>query len=179
MQSSARGRVASRVLERWGCLDWSGGYFDSSNTSLSSIVDRVIQWEQIEVRGDPSEAFVMPITKGFQVGQRVGIAMDALSASQKAALESVLQSKQRFVAHSKLPGVTKKLPGAKPLFTMKAGPGIRVIFTVQEDNISVLDVMRKLTMDRLMTKRKDRITSTASSNSRMQTKKAFSTRPAS
>jgi hypothetical protein len=101
----------------------------------------------------------MPIKKGFQVDQRVGIAMDALTASQKAALEPVLQSKQRFVAHSKLPGVTKKLPGAKPLYTMKAGPGMRVIFTVQEDNIVVLDVMRKAMMDHLTTKRKTKTTS--------------------
>ena len=42
----------------------------------------------------------MSVKKGFQVDQRVGIAMDALSASQKAALKPVLQSKKRFVAHS-------------------------------------------------------------------------------
>ncbi len=101
----------------------------------------------------------MSIPKGFQVDQRVGIAMDALSASQKAALEPVLQSKERFVAHSKLPGVTKKLSGAKPLYAMKAGPGMRVIFTIQEENIVVLDVMRKVTMDRLTTKRKNKAAS--------------------
>ncbi len=65
----------------------------------------------------------MPTKKGFQVDQRVGIAIDALTAGQKAALEPVLQSKQRFVAHSKLPGVTKKLPGSKLLYTINAGSG--------------------------------------------------------
>ena len=42
---------------------------------------------------------------------------------------------------------------------MKAGPGMRVIFTVQEENIVVLDVMRKATMDRLTTKRKSKAAS--------------------
>jgi hypothetical protein len=36
----------------------------------------------------------MSIRKGFQVDQRVGIAMDALSAGQQAALKPVLQSKE-------------------------------------------------------------------------------------
>jgi mRNA-degrading endonuclease RelE of RelBE toxin-antitoxin system len=112
----------------------------------------------------------MLVPRGFQVDQRVDIAMDALSASQKAALKPVLQNKERFVAHSKLPGVTKKLSGAKPLYTMKAGPGMRIIFTVQEDNILVLDVMRKATMDRLTTKRKNKTASTKKSLSHASVK---------
>jgi hypothetical protein len=36
----------------------------------------------------------------FQIDSRVAIAMDALTASQKAALKSVLRSKESFVAHA-------------------------------------------------------------------------------
>jgi hypothetical protein len=39
----------------------------------------------------------MSIPEGFQVDQRVGIAMGAHSASQKAALKPLLQNEERFV----------------------------------------------------------------------------------
>ncbi len=96
----------------------------------------------------------MSIKKGFKVDQRVGIAIDALSADQKAALEPLLESRRRFVNHSNLPGMTQELSGSKPLYATNAGLDMRVIFTIRDDNIIVLDIMRKATMDRLRKKKK-------------------------
>ncbi len=96
----------------------------------------------------------MSIKKGFKVDQRVGIAIDALSADQKAALEPILESRQRFVDHSNLRGRTQELSGSERLYATNAGLGMRVIFTVQDENIIVLDVMRKATMDSLGKKKK-------------------------
>jgi mRNA-degrading endonuclease RelE of RelBE toxin-antitoxin system len=92
----------------------------------------------------------------FQIDSRVAIAMDALTASQKAALKSVLRSKESFVAHATGPGRSKKLSSTKPLYKMRVGHGLRVFYSIVDDNIVVLDVMRKATMDRLGTKRKSK-----------------------
>ncbi len=95
----------------------------------------------------------MSTKKGFQINRRVGIAMDALSPSQKAAVESVLQDKEVFVAYAKRPGVTRKLSASKPLYSMRARGGMRIIFTKQDENIVVQDIMRKATIDHFVTKR--------------------------
>jgi hypothetical protein len=95
-------------------------------------------------------------THDFQIDRRVAIAMDALTVGQRAALESVLCSRERFVAHASGPGRSEKLSSKKPLYKMRAGQGLRVFYSLVDDNIVVLDVMRKATMDRLGTKRKSK-----------------------
>jgi mRNA-degrading endonuclease RelE of RelBE toxin-antitoxin system len=95
----------------------------------------------------------MAAKKGFQIDRRVGIALDALSPSQQAALKPLLQNRESFVARAKRPGVTTKLSASKPLYLMRAGGGMRIIYTVQDENIVVQDIMRKATMDRLARKR--------------------------
>lgn len=102
----------------------------------------------------------MATKKGFQIDRRVGIALDALSPSQKAALRPVLQNREGFVAHAKRPGVTKKLSASKPLYLMRAGGGMRIIYTVQDENIVVQDIMRKATMDHFVKKRSSKIRTT-------------------
>ena len=94
----------------------------------------------------------MAVKSGFQIDRRVGIAMDALSPRQKAALKPILQSKEGFVAYSNRTGVTKKLSTSKPIYSMRARGGMRIIFTVQDENIVVLEIMQKATMDHFMTK---------------------------
>ncbi len=95
----------------------------------------------------------MAIKTDFQIDRRVGIAMDALSPAQKAALDPVLQNKESFVAHSNRPGVTKKLFASKPLYSMRARGDMRIIFSVRDENIVVRDIMRKATLDQFVTKR--------------------------
>ena len=95
----------------------------------------------------------MAIKNDFQIDRRVGIAMDALSPNQKSALSLVLHNKEGFITHLNRPGVTKKLSTSKPIYSMKAGGGMRIIFTLQDQNIVVRDIMRKATMDQFVTKR--------------------------
>jgi mRNA-degrading endonuclease RelE of RelBE toxin-antitoxin system len=94
----------------------------------------------------------MAVKSGFRIVPRVGIAMDALSPHQKAALKPILQSKERFVAYSQRPGMTKKLSTSKPIYAMRAGGGLRVIFTAKDENIVILEIMHKATMDQFMPK---------------------------
>jgi hypothetical protein len=95
----------------------------------------------------------MATTKDFQIDRRVRIAMDALSGSQRAILTPVLETKEGFVAHAELPGATKKLSTATPLYLMRVGGGMRVIFTMQGENIVVQDIMRTATMKYFTPKR--------------------------
>lgn len=98
----------------------------------------------------PAGELVMAIESGIQVDRRVAIAMDALTPGQKAALRPVLQSKEQFLAHAKRPGATKKLSTSKPLYTMRAGSGMRIVFEARDDNIVIRDLMQKVTMDRYL-----------------------------
>jgi len=95
----------------------------------------------------------MAAKKNFQIDRRVGIALDALSATQRAAVAPILRTKEGFVAHSKAPGATRKLSSSEPLYSMKAGSGMRIIFTERDEGIVVQDIMRKATMDHLGTHR--------------------------
>jgi hypothetical protein len=92
--------------------------------------------------------------RDFQIDTRVAIAIDAMTASQKNALNSVLRSKERFLAHAAGPGRSRKLSGTKPLYEMRVGQGFRVFYSMSGDNVVVLDVMRKATLDLLGTKRR-------------------------
>lgn len=96
----------------------------------------------------------MMIENGIQVDRRVAIAMDALSPLQKAALLPVLQSKERFLAYAKRPGMTRRLSAAKPLYAMKAGSGMRIVFEDRNDRIIIRDLMQKATLDSYIRKRK-------------------------
>jgi hypothetical protein len=103
----------------------------------------------------------MAVEQGFRVNRRVNIAIDALSAGQKAALEPVLRTKQSFVAHATRRGATEPLSATKPLFSMRVGAGgLRVIFTRDGDDIVVQDIMQKATVDHFAPRRPDRDTTT-------------------
>jgi len=95
----------------------------------------------------------MASKRDFQVDRRVAIAIDAMTPSQKAALQPVLHDKQRFIAHASRTGMSRKISDTKPLYQMNAGKGLRVFYSQVDGNIVVLDVMRKTTMDRFATKK--------------------------
>jgi hypothetical protein len=95
----------------------------------------------------------MAVNKDFQIDRRVAIALDALTPRQKATLKSVLKDKEMFVAREKRPGATKRLSSSKSLYSMNVGNGLRLFYSKSGDDIVILDVMRKATMDRLATKK--------------------------
>jgi hypothetical protein len=95
--------------------------------------------------------------KGFEIDRRVAIAMDALSASQRAGLNRVLHDRAHFVTYASAAGRTQKLSPTQPLYKTKVGStGLRLIFSKVDDNIAVLDLVHKTTMDRFGTKKKRR-----------------------
>jgi hypothetical protein len=92
--------------------------------------------------------------KGIQVDRRVAIAMDALSSGQKTALKRLLESKEQFLAYAKKPGATKEISASKPLYAMRAGSGMRIVFETHNDSIVVRDLMQKATMDRYLKRKR-------------------------
>ena len=90
----------------------------------------------------------------FQIDQRVAIAMDALEPDQKASLNSALRSKANFIAQASSPGRSERLSNSKDVYVLRVENGLRVFDSKSGDKIVILDVMRKATMDRLMTKKK-------------------------
>jgi len=89
----------------------------------------------------------MAVKNDFQIDPRVAIAFDAMTPSQKAALQPVLRDKQKFLAQASLTG--RKVSATKSLYKMRAGQGLRVFYTQVGDDVFVLDVFRKATIDRL------------------------------
>ncbi|MFO0954152.1 MAG: hypothetical protein U0835_23955 [Isosphaeraceae bacterium] len=91
----------------------------------------------------------MASKSGFQIDRRVGIALDALSPTQKAAIRPLLLDRESFVAHATRPGATRKISASEPLYLLRAGGDMRIIYSVRDENIVVQDIMRKATMDHL------------------------------
>jgi hypothetical protein len=89
----------------------------------------------------------MATKNDFQIDRRVAIALDAMTTPQRAALEPLLRGKAEFLAHASRPGISRKLPADRPLYTMRAGPELRVIYTKEDNNVVVLDIMHKATME--------------------------------
>ena len=85
----------------------------------------------------------MAVKEDIKIDQRVIIAMDALSPSQKKALEPVLHDRQSFITNATRPGNVIKIPGQKPLYQMNAGHGFKVAYSITDGFIIVQDVMRK------------------------------------
>jgi hypothetical protein len=87
--------------------------------------------------------------KGFEIDRRVAIAMDALTPKQQEGLGQVLRDKAHFIQYASVPGRTQRLLAKEPVYKMKVGSsGLRLIYSVVGDDIAVLDVMHKTTMDR-------------------------------
>lgn len=93
--------------------------------------------------------------KGFEIDRRVAIAIDALTPKQKEGLGQVLCDKEHFIKYASVPGRTQRLSAKEPVYEMRVGSsGLRLIYSKVGDNIDVLDVMHKKTMDRFGPKKK-------------------------
>jgi hypothetical protein len=99
------------------------------------------------------EAVGMSRGKKFTVDRRVGIAISALSPTQKAAVSRVLQSAQSFATFASDSGRVGEVknPGQK-LYTLRVSPNIRLIFTKTADGVQVLDLVERATLNRFAVK---------------------------
>ena len=94
--------------------------------------------------------------KGLTIDPRVNIAMDALTLSQRKAVSKVLQDREHFLDYTGRPGSsTQKLSAGKTLYKTRVGSSeLRLIYSVDGDMVSVLDLMNNRTMNRLGPKKK-------------------------
>jgi hypothetical protein len=86
-------------------------------------------------------------SKGFHIDRRVAIAWDALTPEQRRSVDRVIGNKETFLAHASDPANVRKLSGKTALYTLRVPPGLRIVFSKTDDEIVVMDVMRKATLD--------------------------------
>jgi hypothetical protein len=83
------------------------------------------------------------VKQGVKIDQRVLIAMDALSPTQRKALEPVLRDKQGFIANALYKDNVINFVGEQPLYKMDVGRGFKVAYSIENGSVIVQDVMRK------------------------------------
>jgi hypothetical protein len=84
------------------------------------------------------------VKEGVKINHRVVIAMDALTASQKKALEPVLRDRQGFIVDASRQAKAVKGPGGNALYQRDAGRGFRLAYSIVDGCVIVEDVMRKV-----------------------------------
>jgi hypothetical protein len=83
------------------------------------------------------------VKEGVKINHRVVIAMDALTASQKKALEPVLRDRQGFIAAASRQAKAVKGPGGNALYKRDAGKGFKLTYSIVDGSVIVQDVMKK------------------------------------
>jgi hypothetical protein len=82
--------------------------------------------------------------EGVKINRRVVIAMDALTASQKKALEPVLRDRQGFIADASRQAKTVKDSGNNALYKRNAGHGFKLAYSIVDGSVIVQDVMMEV-----------------------------------
>jgi hypothetical protein len=82
------------------------------------------------------------VKKGVKINHRVVIAMDALTDSQKKALEPVLRDRQGFIADASRQAKAVKGPGGNALYKRNAGHGFKLAYSIVDGSVIVQDVMK-------------------------------------
>jgi hypothetical protein len=88
----------------------------------------------------------MPITKkspGYQVDQRVSIALDALDDAEKQAIGDILKDRAHFLASTADPRKVRRITEDHPLYALSVPAGLRLIYSRVGDEIVVMDLMHK------------------------------------
>jgi hypothetical protein len=97
---------------------------------------------------------IMTRKKDLKVDRRVGIAMSVLPSAERNAVSRVLASPSAFADHAADSTCVEKLaPGGEKLYVMTVTPQIRLVYSKSGDDIEVLDLVERATMDRLAPKK--------------------------
>jgi hypothetical protein len=83
------------------------------------------------------------VKEGVKINHRVVIAMDALTASQKKALEPVLRDRQGFIANASRQTKAVRGPGGNALYKRNAGHGFKLAYSIEDGSVIVQDVMKQ------------------------------------
>jgi hypothetical protein len=92
----------------------------------------------------------MPVIKkspGYQIDGRVSIALDALDDNQKRVVESALIDRAHFVSRIADTSKVRRITTDDPLYALSIPSGLRIIYSQVGDDIVVMDLMRKATLD--------------------------------
>jgi hypothetical protein len=108
--------------------------------------------------------------EGVKINHRVVIAMDALTDSQKKALEPVLRDREGFIVDASRQAKAIKGPGGNALYKRDAGRGFRLDYSIVDGSVIVQDVMKKVPSDASATK-KSKVNSAAKSTKAPAVKK--------
>ncbi len=92
--------------------------------------------------------------RGFQVDERVWIALDALDDSEKRAVEGILLDQSHFAAAMADRSKVKRISRTRLVFALDVTPLLYVIYKVSVERIEVLDLMGKAAFRRFGAKRK-------------------------
>ena len=95
----------------------------------------------------------MAVKEGVKINHRVVIAMDALTASQKKALEPVLRDRQGFIIDASRQAKAVKGPGGNALYKRNAGHGFKLAYSIVDGSVIVQDVMKKVPSQASATKK--------------------------
>ncbi len=84
------------------------------------------------------------VKEGVEINHRVVIAMDALTASQRKALEPVLRDRQGFLAEASRQTTAVKGPSGNLLYRRDAGHGFQLEYSIVDGSVVIHDVMREV-----------------------------------
>ena len=85
---------------------------------------------------------------GYRVDGRVSIALDALDDKQKQAVGGVITDRAHFLASTADSRNVRRISKDEPLYVLRVPSGLRIVFSKIGDEIVVMDLMRKVTLDR-------------------------------
>jgi hypothetical protein len=95
--------------------------------------------------------------RGLEVDRRVGIAMSALTVSERVAVERIMRSLQSFERSAALPGRVRTLhTSGQPLFMMLVTPTLHLVYTFVGETVYILDLVEQATLDRFAVKKRAR-----------------------
>ena len=84
----------------------------------------------------------------YKVDGRVSIALDALDDKQKRVVGGIIIDRAHFLESTSDTRRIKRLSMERPLYSLKAPSGLRIIYSQVGDEIVVMDLMRQETLDR-------------------------------
>ena len=94
-------------------------------------------------------------SEGFQIDDRVSIALDALDARQKGAIGRVLSDRDHFLSHtSNRRRVRRIFPKSQPVYAVSVPAGLDIIYRMSGDSIQVMDLMGRATLKRFGAKKR-------------------------
>jgi hypothetical protein len=84
---------------------------------------------------------------GLLIDRRAAMTFNAFPPEDQARIRSSLGHLLGPNAEERLGGRVHRLPGDEPLYSMRVPPDLRIIFARQCDSISVVDILRRGTLE--------------------------------